>query len=164
MPIDFPKTIDELSVEWLTTILGGEVNGFDVSFLEGGVLSDAFRIHNITYADSSAAGPASVVVKLANKVGDQRKSAIENRAYIKELKFFRELADKIPVRTPILYGAYDDGTADTEFFILVMEDLTTHSHVFDQVTDSPDEDFTRKINLEVAGMHAKFWQLSLIHI
>ena len=33
-----------------------------------------------------------------------------------------------------------------------MEDLTNHPQVFDQVTDTPDEAYTRKISLEMAGM------------
>jgi hypothetical protein len=39
-----------------------------------------------------------------------------------------------------------------------MEDLSSHSEVFDQVEDPPDEAFSRKLALEVAEMHAEFWE------
>ena len=43
-----------------------------------------------------------------------------------------------------------------------MEDLTSHSLVFGQVTDTPDEAYRRKISLEVAGMHTKFWESDVL--
>lgn len=39
-----------------------------------------------------------------------------------------------------------------------MEDLGAHSRVFDQVEDNPDEPFMRKIALEIATMHARYWE------
>jgi hypothetical protein len=39
-----------------------------------------------------------------------------------------------------------------------MEDLSVHSKVFDQVDDPPDAAFARKVALEAAEMHAKFWE------
>ena len=53
---------------------------------------------------------------------------------------------------PLIYHLEDDGSADCEFSCIPMEDLTNHPQVFDQVTDTPDEAYTRKISLEVAGM------------
>jgi hypothetical protein len=78
-------------------------------------------------------------------------------AYVSELRFFHDLAPDVPLRSPKLYGLFTDGSATSEYFVIVMEDLTAHSRVFDQVNDPPDEAFTRKIALEVAVMHAKFW-------
>ena len=43
-----------------------------------------------------------------------------------------------------------------------MEDLTNYPQVFDQVTDTPEEAYTRKISLEVAGMHTKFWESDVL--
>src|SRR3954447_3563969 len=38
-----------------------------------------------------------------------------------------------------------------------MEDLTEHSKVFDQVADPPDGPFARKLALDCARLHAKYW-------
>jgi hypothetical protein len=57
-----------------------------------------------------------------------------------------------------VYALHTDGSANAEFFVIAMEDLSTHSKVFDQVDDPPDEGFARKIALEAAEMHAKFWE------
>jgi Uncharacterized oxidoreductase dhs-27 len=158
MASKFPRNIDELSNEWLSESFGVEVTSFEVSFLEGGVLSDAFKIHNIQYSKPATDAPGSAVIKLANVVDERRAYAISNNAYIKELKFFTDLADDIPMTTPRVYAIEQDGSREAEFFVILMEDLTAHSKVFDQVLDAPNEAFTRKINLQAAAMHAKFWE------
>ena len=157
MALAFPRNIDELSNEWLSESFGAEVTGYEISFLEGGVLSDAFKIHNIQYS-AEADAPSSAVIKLANVIDERRAVALSNNAYIKELRFFTDLADEVPMRTPIIYAIEEDGSVDAEFFVILLEDLTAQSRVFDQVLDAPDEAFTRKINLEAVNMHAKFWE------
>ena len=161
MPTAIPKSITDVTNSWLSEILGGEITGFDVTFLEGGVLSDAFKIHSIRYADSSKL-PTSVVLKITNAKEDQRAVAVNNKVYVREVRFFKELVDEVPLRTPIIYSVLDDGSDGCEFFSIVMEDLGTHSDVFDQVNDPPDEAYLRKINLEVAEFHAKFWESDIL--
>lgn len=39
-----------------------------------------------------------------------------------------------------------------------MEDLSTHSKVFDQVLDPPDVLFARKLALDAARLHAHYWE------
>ncbi len=156
MSLAIPKSISEVTNAWLSDILGEEVTGFEVTFLEGGVLSDAFNIHNIEYTDNSQL-PQSVVLKITNAKQDQRAVALSNRAYMREVRFFKELVDEVPLRTPIIYSVLDDGSDDCEFCSIIMADLGTHSDVFDQVNNPPDEAYLRKINLEVAEFHAKFW-------
>lgn len=77
---------------------------------------------------------------------------------MKEVSFFRDLAQHVPIRSPKLYGCFTDGTDACASFIIVMEDLSAHSKVFDQVDDTPDVAFACKIALEAAAMHAKFWE------
>ncbi len=155
---DFPRSVDSITNAWLAEVLEAPVSGFKTKFLEGGVLSDAYRLHDITYDGLSVDAPRSVVVKLSQQQRERRESALAGNAYTKELNFFRHLAAEIPVRTPIIYGLFSDGSERSEFFMIVMEDLTVHSKVFDQVHDQPDEAFARKIALEAALMHAKYWE------
>lgn len=153
-----PGSIEEVTPEWLSNIIGSKVTSFNVTFLEGGILSDAFKLHDVVYANDTEDKPPSFVIKLTNAVADRRAVAMQNKAYLKEVLFFKELADEVPLRTPEVYALLDDGSETFENFCILMEDLTTHSEVFDQVNDPPDEAWTRKINLEAAEMHAKFWE------
>lgn len=157
MTRDFPVSVGEITPGWLSGVLGGEVLDYQVTFLEGGVLSDAYRLHEITYRGEPDGLVTSVVVKMANQVAERRDFALMVNAYNKELNFFRDLAHEVPLRSPEVYACLGDDTEGAETFIIVMEDLSTHSRVFDQVDDPPDEEFARRIALEAATMHAKYW-------
>jgi hypothetical protein len=159
-----PANIDDVTNEWLSGVLGAEVTSFNVTFLEGGVLSDAFKLHDIVHGSDPGDLPRSVVIKITNSKADQRAVAVQNRAYVREVRFFKDIADLMPLKTPEVYALLDDGSDGYEFFCIVMEDLTAHSEVFDQVTDAPNEDWIRKINLEVAGMHAAYWESDVLDL
>ncbi len=164
MTEEFPKTVDDITNEWLSTVLNGTVTGYETTFLEGGVLSDAFKLHAITYDGDQGDAPSSVVIKVASQVKDRRDFALMGNAYNKELHFFTDLAQDVPINAPKVYGCFADGSEDSEYFIIVMEDLTVHSKVFDQVDDPPNEAFSRKIAQEAATMHAKFWESETIQL
>jgi|RhiMethySRZTD1v2_1073278.scaffolds.fasta_scaffold155951_2 hypothetical protein len=158
MAVGFPRKMEDITNEWLSTVLGGTVTGYKTVFLEGGVLSDAFKLYAITYNNDAGGAPSSVVVKVANRVKELRDFALMGNAYNKEINFFQSLAQDVPITVPKVYGCFSDGSAGSEYFIIVMEDLTAHSKVFDQINDPPNEAFARKIALEAAKMHAKFWE------
>ena len=61
---------------------------YDIEFLEGGVLSDAFKLHSITYAGDAGDAPSSIVIKIANRIKERRDFALMGNAYNKELNFF----------------------------------------------------------------------------
>ena len=154
----FPTTAKEITNEWLSGVLGKPVTGFTTTFLEGGVLADAFKLQHITYAGDGGAGPESVVVKVPNAVQELREMAIGSGAYAKEANFYSNLASEVPLRAPTTYAVFTDGSDACGSFIIVMEDLTAHSKVFDQVDDPPGVEYARKVALAAAEMHAKFWQ------
>jgi hypothetical protein len=164
MAEDFPRTVDEITPAWLSTVLGRTVTGYDTVFLEGGVLSDAYQLAAITYADEAGGAPSSVVIKVANRVKALRDFALMGNAYHKELTFFQSLAREVPINAPQVYGCFADGSPGSEYFIIVMEDLTAHSTVFDQIHDPPNEAFARKIALEAAKLHAKFWESEITRL
>jgi len=153
-----PDTSDEIDADWLSKALGLPVTSFEAEFLEGGVLADAYRLHEIRYVSRVADAPTSVIVKLASRSEKRRDMAIDNGAYRKELGFFRDLAGEMPMRSPAVHRALSDGSAEAERFVLVLEDLGAHSRVFDQIEDPPGEDFMQKVALEVATMHANYWE------
>ena len=51
MAADFPRTIDALTPAWLSMVLGRTVTSYQITFLEGGVLSDAFKLSALNYAE-----------------------------------------------------------------------------------------------------------------
>jgi hypothetical protein len=114
MAKDFPRTAGEITNEWLSGVLGGTVTGYETTFLEGGVLSDAFKLHGITYAGGAGTEPSSVVVKVANGVKERRDSALAVNAYVKELNFFRDLAKDVPIASPKVYACLSDGSEGRE--------------------------------------------------
>ena len=129
----------------------------DVSFLEGGVLSDAYRVR-LACPDSRADVPASVVVKLPSSTAERREFAVSVDAYTKELNFYQHLATRVPIRSPKIYASLSDGSSAINDFVIAMEDLALHSKVFDQVEDPPGEAFARQIALEAAKLHAAYWE------
>ena len=155
MAEDFPRKVNDITNEWLSKVLGVTVTGYEAKYIEGGVLSDAFKLHLITNAGDA---PSSVVVKVASQHKEMRDLALRGNSYNKELNFFKDLAKAVPISTPKVYGCFADGSEGSEHFIIVMEDLAAHSKSFDQVDDPPDEGFSRKLALEAAKLHARFWE------
>jgi len=157
MTLGFPQTIDQVNPAWLSEVLGAAVADYQVTFLEGGNLSDAYKIHRIRYDAPAATAPASLVLKFPHSVKASRDNAASAGAYVKEVRFFRDIAETLDLRTPKLYALFTDDSANAGQFVIAMEDLTAHSRVFDQIDDPPAEGFVRKMALEVASMHAAYW-------
>ena len=153
----FPRTRDQIDREWLSGVLGSRVTGYDIEVLEGSNLASACRLRSITYGGDRR-GPSSVILKTAHPSREIRSIAVTGNFYTREVRFLTELASQAPIRTPEIYACESDGRAACEFFAIVMEDLSAHSTVFDQVDDPPDEAFARKIAREAAGLHAAFWE------
>lgn len=152
-----PKSIEEVTPAWLSEVFGEEITDCQAHYLEGGVVGDAFKVHDIKYKDSSD-GPTSAVVKLANVVPEKREYALANRVYVKEINFYKHFGQDVPLRAPEVYYLESDNEDNCEFFVILMEDLTAHSLVFDQVYDPPNEGFIEKIGSQVAAFHARFWE------
>jgi len=155
---EIPHTVSDLTPEWLSERLGRAVAGFQITELDGGVMSDTFKLGLISYRDPHSDAPTSLVVKIASSVPELRAFGMSVHIYNKELNFYRHLASNVPIRAPALYACGTDGSDESEFFYILMEDLTIHSKVFDQVDDPPDAPFARKLALDCARLHAQYWE------
>ena len=142
----FPRTRDQIDREWLSGVLGALVTGYEIEVLEGSNLASACRLRSITYGGNRR-GPSSVILKTAHPSREILSIAVTGNFYTREVRFLTELASQAPIRTPEIYACESDGRAACEFFAIVMEDLSAHSTVFDQVDDPPDEAFARKMGL-----------------
>ncbi|KAA8967034.1 phosphotransferase [Mycobacterium sp.] len=99
----------DLTADWLTAVLGKRaVTDFTVERIGTGQMSECFRL-GLTYADGDrAAGPESVVLKVAATDPLSRRTGVELGLYEREVRFYREIAPRLtgPV-APCYHAAFD---------------------------------------------------------
>ncbi len=158
--VGLPANIDEVTPEWLTAVLrtSGAIDGAtsvasttSTPFAEGlGLLSYLFRAE-LTY--HGAAGPEAVIVKFATDIPNQRGIADALAFYQRELRFYRELGDRVPLRTPTAHAVVM--AEDSNDFVLVMEELTG-LRTMDQIAGATAADAVLAAR-GVAAFQAPFW-------
>jgi len=128
---DIPSRPEQLSVEWMNAALdqagvlnGAKVIGLDHKIIGTGKMGDNARF-NIRYEGASAQAqsqaPASVIVKFPAADETARSLAGAQGAYYNEVMFYRHLAPRTDMRTPLIFA--NDIAEDKETFITVMEDM-----------------------------------------
>lgn len=152
----------EITAEWMRQALlaGGASAAPDISAVEVRKLSEVtnalgnlYRCH-LTLRDGQAADPASVIVKLpssdAMAFRFSRWLSLHRREYV----FYRDIAQLGYVRAPTLF--YGDFDADTNRFVLVMEDL---GHMWG-IPQSAGVDAARARHAiqQLAGLQGRFWE------
>src|SRR5690606_779391 len=102
-PSTIAETADQLTPEWLTAALrssgvlaSGEVTAVDAKPLGTGQMCDSARL-TLTY--SGGEGPETMVAKLPASDETSRTTAINLGSYVKEVRFYTDLADGLSVRT-----------------------------------------------------------------
>ena len=124
----FPRTIDEITPEWLTetlresgAIANAKVESIELANLEGGIVGEVNRV-KLTYDRHEVGAPGTVVAKLANADDRLRKGRDRVGLYEREVRVYRELASVgSGIRLPALYFADYDGA--TSYATILMEDL-----------------------------------------
>lgn len=149
---------EKLTPEWLTAALtaSGSLAGARVAAAEQrplgtGQMCDSLRL-SLTY-DEPDAGPATLVAKLPAADEGSRATAIMFRSYEKEVRFYQELAGRLPVRTPRVH--YADLDAPTASFVLLLEDLAP-AQPGDQLLGC-DVDVAAAAVGELVNLHAPLW-------
>lgn len=114
-------------------------------------MGDCLRLA-LTY-DRPVAAPATLVAKLPSSNETSRATGMALRTYEVEVRFYQELAHRLPVRSPVCHHAEIDlATGD---FVLLLEDLAP-ARQGDQVTGcSPDQ--AALVLEEAARLHAPLW-------
>ena len=160
------RGVDELTPEWLTEVLWASgalaadasvASATTTPFAEGiGFLSYLYRV-DLTYQGSAGDAPATVIVKFPTDVPEMRGIADGLAFYQRELRFYRELADRVPFRTAAVHAAAmaDDGSD----FVLVMEDLSSLRSL-DQAAGVTGEEAVLAART-LAAFHAGFWGTDL---
>ena len=158
----FPVLPEQLTNEWFTSMLrdakklGGDntVTGFDVSYIGDGVglLGMVIRV-KLNYSGAANAGPASVVIKFAHPVPENRAIAANLNMYEREVIFFNEVSSQVATPQPDCYFAamnYDLGSN-----VVVLEDLNAY-RAGDQVKGATVDEVKMVID-SIIPLHAKFW-------
>ena len=145
-----PNTIEEITPGWLldTAGLDCDTSGSSQIGVGIGVSSALYRVEL-----TGDGCPASVVVKLPALDEAAVFTSTMLRMYIREVRFFEELAARVPVRVPAFHhGEVDE---ETSRFVVVMEDMSALRGV-DQVEGMAMADAERAVDA-LARWHARFW-------
>ncbi len=149
--MSFPITIEALSKEWLSDVLGTTVQSFSAEPLGEGV-----GILGLVTRVTLQAGnfPATLIAKFPSPVADNRGIADIYNMYWREYVFYTQIADAVPVRAPACYHA--EFNQDNNDFVILLEDLKDY-RVGDQVAGcSPEE--AELVITGLAQLHASTWQ------
>ena len=146
----FPTSPESLTVEWLSNALHRQVKAFTVEhFSEGaGVMGLVTRV----YLDCDE-GPGSIIAKFPSPAAANRTVARTYDMYGREVRFYRDIAATLPIRTPTCHHAQFD--ADSYSFVLLLEDLKD-LRVGDQVAGCTLDE-ARMIIDAIARLHASGW-------
>lgn len=154
-----PMHPGEITPEWLTMALreGGYLKKTKVKKVtheilgEGkGLLSSVVRA-KLEYESYESDAPNSVVVKIEPESEASRLLEGELHAFQREIRFYREVASKAPIRLPQLYYAVDQPPA----YSMVMEDLSALTPG-DQVVGMHESQIINTVEA-VAHLQAHYW-------
>ena len=149
-----PGAID---AAWLTAVLqaGGidaKVSGFRAANVGSGQIGESIRF-SLDYARRSDDAPASVVGKFPSPDDDSRQTGHGLGNYLREVRFYQQLAPGALVRTPRCY--FTDVDEASSEFVLMMEDLAP-AEQGDQLRGVSLEQ-ARLVVAEAARLHASHW-------
>jgi ecdysteroid kinase len=146
-----PRTIDDVTPEWLSDALGRSVTRVTKEPIGVGVglVGQLFRLE----MDGGDA-PSTVIAKLAAPTDDGRFVATVLNMYGREVGFYTELSPRTSIAHPACYfAAHDPATQDT---VLLLEDVSVRGRGGDQVKGISLADARPAIRT-LARLHACFW-------
>ncbi|MBO0676245.1 phosphotransferase [Mycolicibacterium sp. S2-37] len=140
----------DLTAAWLTAAIGqGEITDFTCERIGTGQMSQCYRVA-LTYGDPSAAGPDSVVLKVAATDENSRQTGHALGLYEREVRFYTDIAPRLsgPV-APCYHAAYDPQTG---VFALLLGDATP-AVVGDEIRGATIDQARRALS-ELGRIHA----------
>ncbi|MCH8009531.1 MAG: phosphotransferase [Chloroflexi bacterium] len=155
-----PKTSEEITPDWLNEVLVDSVTGgAQVSSIKkeiigqgAGFLGELTRL-TLTYDRESPSAPASIISKLPTQDEAVRNLAQLVNVYEREVRFYEQIADETPIRTPKRYFSHADVAKGD--YVLLLEDLAP-GRVGDQLATCSIEQAKTALRA-LAGLHAKWW-------
>ena len=146
----FPSSPEALTNEWLSEALGLPVHSHQVErFGEGtGVIGLVTRVH----LDADG-GPATLIAKFPSPAPDNRAVAATYDMYGREVRFYQDIAARLPMRTAECYFAAHD--PESQDFVLLLEDLSDY-RIGDQVAGCTLSEAQAVVEA-IAHLHAATW-------
>jgi len=155
-----PKHPDDISPQWLTSTLrkAGILTNSRVKSIkketmaEGKAWLSTIVKVGVEYDFQEKDVPSSYVIKLLSESRMFRDFSYELQAFKREINFYKELADTIPIRLPNLF--YSDNGYHCN--LMLMEDLT-YLTPGDQVVGMNQEQVLTTLE-SLAIVHGTYWQ------
>ncbi len=156
-----PRTVEDLTAEWLTDAFA---NGATVTAVTSepigvgvGLVGQLFRLRLTWTAgtgDRSDTAPDVAIAKLAAQGEESRFVATVLNMYGREHGFYRDLSRATRLAHPTCwYAAHDEQTQDT---VLLLEDVSVRGTMLDQVAGARLDDVVPAIDA-LAEFHAGWW-------
>lgn len=159
--MDFPRTVEEITPEWLTQVLRDN-SAIDrenvVSFQPepiGGDTGLAGVLHRLSleYDVDVQAGDAPTSIVTKHSVREPVKRSRLKPPNAAEISFYKNFADEVGIDVPRMYfGAMDEDTAEC---VLLLEDLG-HLRAVAQSEDCSAEDAIAVLS-GISRVHAHYW-------
>ena len=128
--MDFPRTVDEITPEWLTQVLRdsgaikqARVESIDANSLgEDSGITAAIHLLNVGYDRIEGNSPRKIVAKQPS--ADFGPDAPKQRIamYSREASFYRDLAPELNLKTPKVF--FSDFIPYSGHFLILVEDLS----------------------------------------
>ncbi|WP_296598402.1 phosphotransferase [Phenylobacterium sp.] len=147
----------DIDVAWLTAVLQGAgvdavVSGFEAKNVGTGQIGESVRFR-LRYEREGEGAPASIVGKFPSPDETSRGTGIMLGNYLREVRFYQQLAPRAQVRTPRCWFTDTDETGGA--FVLMMEDLAP-AEQGDQLK-GVSLDQARLVVEQAARLHGSFW-------
>ncbi len=123
-----PRTIDDITPEWLSDALGRSVMNVKTEPIGVGV-GLVGQLHRLQIDGDG--GPATIIAKLAAATEEDRFVATVLNMYGREVGFYNELSARTTIAHPHCYFAEHD--AVTQDCVLLLEDVSVRGRGGDQV-------------------------------
>ncbi len=152
--MSFPTSPEAMTPAWLADKLGapaGTLRGFTSAKVGTGQMCDSFRL-TLDWAESTGA-PATIIAKCPSHDAASRHIAKLTGTYVKEVSWYRELADGSGVAAPHCHHA--DIADDEVDFILLLGDLAP-ARQGDQLAGLGLDALGPCLDA-AAGLHALLW-------
>jgi hypothetical protein len=146
-------TLNDITAEWLSELLGGKVYSISASPIGTGQVGATYRLWLI-----GDGVPASVVAKLPSNDDLSRATGKSHLTYLRESRFYQQFAGKKPMAVPLhLYIAFDE---DSHAFTLIMHDLP-HHRAGNQLTEPSAAEAMVAMDA-AASIHAAWWNDAIL--
>lgn len=149
----------KITPEWMTTALrqsghlqDGEVNSVEYKIIGTGKMGDNARF-TLCYSGNAKGAPKTVVAKFPAQDESTRMIAGARGAYYNEVMFYKVLANRASMRTPVIYA--NEISESRMDFVTVMEDMAPAEPGSQLVGES--QEHTQLVMKEAAKLAASFY-------